>query len=564
MDIRNENGSLRITAPRWALSASGEGISVCLDGEEIAFLDPLCGADILNGGNEPVADEGAVLSGFTADASSGAAVWTFAGGNWDSRTLTLHCTPEHFTLTPAFTGHGRVDRVLYFAGDPAKPIHGSRYEFAEGYTPLIPLQGGDGVRFAPFHNQDMFSYLTVPPMYCYVFRTEGISPLLCAGLVAAPGEHNFTQFNYAAVSTDWQSRFLFTTDQSGHTPVDGTWAAPSVVFYAAQSEHEALREYASLYPRPAARPLPPRFWHGPIVCGWQEQLARVYRGYPIRDIQHACRQDVYKDLLELAEKRKLHPQILIIDDKWQKNYGFCDVDTEKWPDMRGFIDGAHEKGICTMLWFRMWDSEGIPEEYTIPDERSGVRRADPSHPGYRALLKERLHFLLSGEPGCLDADGLKLDYAFWQPLGRSACSYSGRYGAELFHTMLELIYTAVKEIKPYAVVNCSPCHPYFASFCDHARLHDYDYRARRAFEEFSRRAELYRIAMPGALIDTDGAGNSSYRDTLRYLLLAPQLGIPDAYCLTPTPGAPISEPDWADVAAAWDSYSRRVDALYRK
>lgn len=163
----------------------------------------------------------------------------------------------------------------------------------------------------------------------------------------------------------------------------------------------------------------------------------------------------------------------------------------------------------------MWDSEGVPEEYCVFDERENRYVVDPTNPGYLKILRDAIHYIISDDEGCLGADGLKIDFAFWQPVGRKARSYSGKYGVELFRELVSRIREYMKAEKPYAVLNCSPCHPYFADLCDQARLHDYDYRQRNSFEEFSQRAALYRAALPGVLIDTDGCGHNTRRDTMR-------------------------------------------------
>ena len=69
--------------------------------------------------------------------------------------------------------------------------------------------------------------------------------------------------------------------------------------------------------------------------------------------------------------------------------------------------------------------------------------------------------------------------------------------------------------------------------------------------------------MPGVLFDTDGAAFSSYRDTMRYMRLAPTIGVPDIYSITDMPSITLTADDWAEVSAIWKDYARRIDAQYK-
>lgn len=187
-------------------------------------------------------------------------------------------------------------------------------------------------------------------------------------------------------------------------------------------------------------------------------------------------------------------------------------------------------------------------------------RIDPSNPEAAERIKANVKRLLS--PEGLDADGLKIDFAFFNPEGRGFRTYSGKYGTELLFDYMKLIYDAAKEVKPDALINCSPCHPYFAHICDHARLHDYDYRHRDNLEDLEIRAKLFRIANPGTLIDTDNAGFSSHRDTMRWLLNQPKIGVPDIYSIRGVEEDFMTDEDLEAVAEVWQEYSSRIDRLY--
>ena len=64
------------------------------------------------------------------------------------------------------------------------------------------------------------------------------------------------------------------------------------------------------------------------------------------------------------------------------------------------------------------------------------------------------------------------------------------------------------------------------------------------------------------LLDTDNAGFTTTRDTMRWMLNQDLTGIPDIYCISPLPRFGMSEQDLADLAAMWKEYTYRVDAMY--
>ena len=169
-----------------------------------------------------------------------------------------------------------------------------------------------------------------------------------------------------------------------------------------------------------------------------------------------------------------------------------------------------------------------------------------------------MHRLLSSDEGCCNAYGLKLDYAFTQPVGKDAKSYSGKFGVELFLDYIALIHDCAKAAKPEAIISASPCHPLFTNYVDHARLHDYYPDLRRCYEEFTFRREIYDIAMPGVLFDTDGAAYNTRRDTMRYMRLAPKIGI------TEFPSLTLSDDDWESVADIWREYGELIDRTVGK
>lgn len=567
MILNESNKTYFVKTDTYEIAMTDSCIDFNICGETIAGLRPVSAVNTV-GDETPNTDIEAAPAVLSASCPDGVPTytWTSSSSLWTKKEYIIRCFEDRFEYFIRVTGRGDVDTVNYFSGNPGEARRGSMYEFDTGFTPIVTVTGAKQCYFSAMEDQEVFSYLMIPPMFVYSFSTPGIERKMVFALAADRGEHNFTQFNYKTESDANRRRFWFWTDQSGHTKVENTWETPRILCYTADSDMSALSFYSNYYysseiakPKDTAEKKP-RFWYGPMVCGWIEQFAYSSEYNDNSGGIYLSCERVYRNFLSELSKKDLHPQIMIIDDKWQKEYGSATPATDRWPDMRAFIDENLEKNnIHTMLWFKLWDSEGLDEDMCMLDEKENRLVADPTNPKYRAKLKDILYHLISSDSGCCNAWGLKLDFAFWQPVGRKANSYSGAYGVELLLELISFVYKTVKEIKPEAIINCSPCHPLFAEFCDQARLHDYYPDLRRCYEEFKFRGDVYKAAIPGTLIDTDGAGFSSYRDTMRYMKLAPTIGIPDLYCITPMPSLRLSDDDWKTVSLVWKDYCQKID-----
>ncbi len=568
MNCFEKNNYIRIDAATYSAEVSKEYIDLILSGERVARLSPVsyvCAVDGGERGADPEYMEKLALSHF-ADGYDHVFKWEAGSSVWEGVTFTLRATELRLEYRVTVRGKGEVDSVMYFKG-----IYGSEYEFDTGFTPIPTVDGAAQCEFSSQKSNGEFSFLTIPPMFVYVFDTKGIEQKASFALAAKRGEHNFTYFHYDTYGDGARSGFYFTTDQSGHTKVYGEWTTPTVLIYCAASRKEAMKSYADYYftkgiAEVRAPERRPRFWYGPIACGWTEQAAYPdANGIGISQPDMA-REELYDNFNAELASRDLHPTLMIIDDKWQSLYGDPYANSDKWSDLRGWIDrNREENGRHTMLWYKMWDSEGLPDDECMQSGGPHCKRcADPTNPKYRARLKESMRRLLSSDDGCYNADGLKLDFAFFQPTGREAVSYSGKYGVELFFEYVKTIYEYAKEAKPDCVISASPCHPLFACYVDHARLHDYHPYLRRCPEEFEFRRDLYHTALPWSLIDTDGAGYRSHRDTMRYLLNSYRLGIPDLYCITDLFGLHFTDDDWRAVSGVWREYGEWADRISDK
>ena len=81
-------------------------------------------------------------------------------------------------------------------------------------------------------------------------------------------------------------------------------------------------------------------------------------------------QENYERWIAVVEERGLPFGTLVIDDKWQEHYGTFVVDTQKWPDMPGFIARQHARGRRVLLWVPAHHPEGLPPDLCV---RAGER-----------------------------------------------------------------------------------------------------------------------------------------------------------------------------------------------
>ena len=561
-----ENKVYKFDAPSYSLEVDGHLVRVLLEGVPAATLDVRTSVPKTNDTCDGfVADTESAPSLVKAELSAGRAefVWEGKSDLWEKK-YTLKADSLRFRYYVTVRGHGKVDAVKYFSGEG----FGSDYEFTDGFTPCVSWYNNEDYHFRVSAGCHRWSVLMIPPMFCYSYRTERIGTRLGLGLVAERGEHNFHAFDSKAGQGDsFKTGFWLETDQAGHVTVDGEWTAPYIIGFSADDDVDVMRRYSNYYYSSGIAELPqrasrPRFWYGPMVCGWIEQMILDRNGeYP--DAGDCANEKVYDSIAERIKKYSLKPTCLIIDDKWADSYTLGEADKSKFPDMRAYVERRRKEGIRTLLWFKLWDAETWDEDKCLTD-KNGSKYLDPSHPDFKALLKERMHLYLSSDEGCYNCDGFKLDFAFWNPIGRGVKTYSGKYGVELMYEMMCDIYEAAKAEKPDCLINNSACHPYFAHICDQARLHDYDGKNRDNKTDLVLRAKMYEAAMPGVLIDTDNAAFYSHRDTMHWLMEQDLVGVPDLYSTVTSDGSRLTEDDFFAISDMWAEYRTLTDGMYGK
>ena len=479
--------------------------------------------------------------------------WTTVSNNWREKQYVLKVTEQAFLFTIVLKGQGAIEKIRYFT-DADK----TRYEVAGYVMPHANHTNKMGNTRLITENEQIRLWYAAPTMYVYPFYVEGEPGSLGLGLVAKPGQYNFDVFHYV-------SPMQFSLPLYHRTVVEGSYETQGILGLFADSEEQIFRDYTRWhfengYANPHQGEIP-AWWKRPIYCGWGEQM--VYKVKDNLDLQRdAATQKNYTEMMAKLEKEHLNPGSIIIDSKWQTTFGGLELDTEKWPDMRKFVDEQHAKGRKVILWIKSWDPEGLSYAECIKLLCNGVA-ADPTSPAYIGRVKDKFYKLLSSDEGCYDCDGFKVDFVNCIPQCGDSQTHTGICGVELIKAWMKLVYDTAKAIKPDALVNTSCAHPYFTENVDMPRIHDYMSQQRSAVSVMNWRKEIFSAANPGMPIDMDSGGIGSKRDFHRYMRYQAENGVPTLYWLnatgcTPLECVPFDEEDFDVIRECWNSYEEKL------
>lgn len=493
------------------------------------------------------------------------AIWQSEGGLWEKKEYVLQVVDGAFLFHTKVYGHGKPWNIEFFRGPEA--AHGSRFSVA-GYL-VMNSQNLDHERSKYMLDVEgkAMPYLEVPgtllplraapPAFVFPFWNEWNDDWIGIGVAAKSGQHNFERFIiHSGREGRIKKDISFELPLMGYTQIDGVWESPYIWGGFGKDDMAVISEYSRWqydnlgYQRNITKEKAPDWWKGPMFCGWGVQCAlSVQNGLPANS--YATEKD-YRDFIAKLEKEGLAPTVIMIDDKWQEEYGTLVPDKKKWPDLRRFVEEQHENDRRVVLWFKLWDTEGIPEDECVMLDGK-KRSVDPTNPKYIKRLQKAVHKLLSDDKGCYNCDGFKLDFMDCFPREAGAVAYEkGVYGLEMMKRLFTIVYRAAKEAKADALINMSSVHPYFSEICDQFRVHDLDGTLCSPISITGFRTEFAQAVMPEVLVDTDGIGGKTREETLRCFLAAPEIGVPDLYTLPEE----FDDSDWAQVRKAWENYRK--------
>lgn len=465
----------------------------------------------------------------------------------DGRRLTLECHEEYLYAWAELPEPGETPGLLVGSGRPRfgrlfspEPTALRRHLFAPEERAVAAV-GSD----AGFYEGHWFFS---PPPFC--FGLESDAGTLAVGVACSSEELDFSAFEY-------DGAFLFRYDRAP----SGPYRSPRLLllpttgdgYQAVDAYSEHLRQ-EGLSPRGTGRSRA-TWWAEPNFCGWGEQSyrgctlpgfapGRLPDGSPERSTQR-----LYEESLARLEAEGIDPGVVTIDDKWQRAYGLARPDEGRWPDLSGFVARQHASGRRVLLWWRLWDGEGLPAEELLPGGDRPV--VDPMSPAYRArLAREIRHALLE-----LGADGFKIDFLHRGPTPEHGPSRGGLSGVRLLRSMLEALRGPALEAREDALLVAHAANPYLADLVDVVRLNDISCPPGvvELASEMRHRARLARAACPEALIDADNWPCPDRRLWGEYVAAQPEIGIPSLYYATgiDLSGEPLQPEDYALVRQAW-------------
>lgn len=442
-----------------------------------------------------------------------------------------------------FEYNARINAEFYFNPDTnlgnVVECRNSQYG-TTGLWPEFPVREV----FLPERSQGDFA----PSPLCFSFY-DGQSSM-GVGLGTEPGKYRFASFEF---SGERKRGAAFYINYLGYTSASGGFTTPSVSFTFGASPLDALEKHIDwLDDRGFSTQFayePPRWHRAPVFCGWAEQTVQAY--FQDRPDGSLATQKNYEEWIARLEERGVPFSTIVIDDKWQKYYGTFEVDEEKWPDMKGFIDAQHKKGRHVLLWTASYHTEGLPDEMCVFNKEGRKLFANVADPAYEKLMREQITHLV-GEIG---ADGFKEDWI--GGCGREADipGYGELHGIEMVRRFQWILWDASHRVKPDALIETQTPHPLFRESSDVLRLNDLWFSTRHVSDTMQMRARVSRIA-GWQVLDCDNASCTTVREWFNYMQFQTRLATPAVYCVSRTESfyEEIPEEMWGYVAGAWKKY----------
>lgn len=530
-------------------------------------------------------------------------VFTAESAVWGQRRYLFRCGAASFIYSCQVAGDGqRLDTLRYcLARTAQQEERGAQAGFSQVYAPRFDWSRGK-VHCQPGEVETLSCQQWLsPPPFCYAWALQ--QEWISCGIQASAGESNFVSYDYCGKQTPEQRpTFYLQLTYEGHTRISGAFETPGLVFgFGATEENAALASYiAGLVEQGCVQRTPksiPAWWREPIFCGWGQQRADYRQDHAgsengtFLNVGDYATETIYRQYVAYLEEQQLHPGTLIIDFKWAEQDALAQPSRKKWRDMRQFIDEQHEAGRKVLLWYAPFLAEGLPEEACMT-LGGRIVAADPTSPVYQDRLARELYRMISADAGCLNADGLKIDFTQHMPTerGRFRCylatswalmdeeneryhypplgngrheliqTHSPLWGVELLKKSLETIYQAIKAAKPESVLIAHTANPSFADVVDILRLNDLDGNSADVLDIMQNRACLAHVCNPDWLIDTDNDLMVSKAAWRQYLQMQPQLGIPDTYYLWSIAASnePLGPEDMDLLRHTWETYRRTI------
>jgi hypothetical protein len=500
---------------------------------------------------------------------------------WSSRRFQWRFSPDHIEFQQFASGHGKLGRSYFLSNGVSdrwgsgttgghawdttiyadryfspSPNHANQFEFNIAMPQTVGF--GDGSKAgsdADFRPERMTGIFAPPPLFLAFHLDKTWTGI---GIGARPGEYQFPALEYTG------SRYAgasFYVDYLGYRAIDGDFASPVLSFTFAYDPLDALANYTAWLDKSGfstQTAAHDAYWHHlPVFCGWAEQtIDSVPSGGAPNQL---ATQANYEKWIAVLEQRGLPFGTVVIDDKWQQGYGTFEVDPQKWPDMKGFVDEQHAKGRHVLLWVPLAQPDGLPESLCIMVNGKCLG-ADVGKPEYEAWLRPRIRHLVQD----IGVDGFKEDWVDAPSV--SGLQLSGSVaGIEFVRRFQWILYDETHKAKPDAMVETQTVNALFRESSDLTRLNDIWYAARNVPDMMRLRARIAHIS-GWPVLDTDNASSTNLKEWWNYMQAQPSIGIPALYFVSRTEStqeAP-SEAQWSALAGIWRSYIESLKDKYRE
>jgi len=522
--------------------------------------------------------------------TDGETVFTFAAksGRFPEKKYIVTCGDDTVSIACLFRGTLPLIDEMRFLGNGGcstglSRLHAPRFDWSRGTVFLSP-----GVNDSLACQQ----WLSPPP---FSWGLDVGGAWITAGLSVPAGQNNFQSFDYRG-----SSGFGFALTYEGHLDIAGLFLSPALVFNckAEMDPYAALRNYTDWLEQKGrivrtAKNIP-AWWREPFFCGWGEQRLQ-YRSRHDKGESgnwiHAgdmATEALYRRSLAALEANGIDPGVVIVDCFWSERPSLAEPDPLKWNDLRAFIDEQHAKGRHVLLWITPIIFAGLPVEACMTLDGMPVA-TDPTSETFRRLFAEEIRKMISPEPGCLDADGFKVDftqnipaekqvfrsvlsnkwaiitedenkrYPAWDGKRPLVSTAKPLWGLEIVKAYISSIAEPMKRIKKDSLLVTHAVNPYLADDFDMLRLNDMDGVSPDVLEIMGSRAAIAKACNPNWLIDTDNDLMVSRKKWRDYIKLQAEIGVPDTYYATgiAVSGESFKESDYALLRKIWAEYRRK-------
>jgi hypothetical protein len=490
---------------------------------------------------------------------------------WEQKEMVWICRPDVAEIYYDVEGNGDLTECNYFAGYYAANNNSGFFASGANFKQVFNPEPTREERWT--HPVNQLSDIDVtgsavpgregwyftPAPYCFGLSSEPTkrrnhitnSRWLMIGLTAPIEKQNFTGIHYDGR----EKAFSLRASYEGKQKVEGRFKTPSAVLHFADNPYDGIKENAAIsrklgyLPEPERSHKPENWWSKPIFCGWgaQEEMKNLTG---IGGTSDYANQGVYDELLATLKEQEIIPGTIVLDDKWQKEYGTNTADSNKWPDLKKWVKTRHDLGQHVLLWLKAWDPEGLPEELCVRSRNRSNVGVDPSNPDYEEILRRQVQNMLSSDG--YDADGFKIDFTARTPSGRSLEHHGPQWGAALLHRLLKTIYDEAKKIKKDSLIVTHTPNPWFMDITDMVRLNDIN-DTTPVVESMRHRAKIVEAVDPNILIDTDNYPMPSRAEWRRYLKVQSQIGIPALYFATHVGSKLLQPSDYKAIRQSWDN-----------